>query len=103
MPAFAGAAAPFVEQERGSHADEVETSLMLALAPERVTMERALRDAAPRPPGGGPLTRDPSRAGLYSPSGVWGDPTRATREKGERLAASLVAAMVDEIESLRRA
>ncbi|MCZ7644233.1 MAG: creatininase family protein [Planctomycetota bacterium] len=72
-----------VKQEAaGTHADEIETSKLLYLAPEVVRMERARKDlhAEERP---GPLTRDPNKKrGLYSPTGAWGDPTLASAEKG---------------------
>jgi creatinine amidohydrolase len=77
-------------QAEGSHADELETSMMLALAPEVVKLDRAVPCVGPAGPG--PLSRDPANpGGLYSPSGVYGDPTLATREKGEVLVAGLVA------------
>jgi creatinine amidohydrolase len=89
------------EQEGGTHADEIETSLMLHLAPDRVDMSKAVRDFHPDRPGG--LTRDPNGQGTYSPTGIWGDPTLATREKGERVAEAFVRALVAEIASLRDA
>jgi creatinine amidohydrolase len=90
------------QQELGSHADEGETSLMLHMAPETVDMSLAVKDASPRGTGG--LTRDASDGvKTYSPSGVWGDPTLATRAKGERLCAALVEACVADIARLRRA
>src|SRR5262249_11461 len=75
------------EQSGGSHADEIETSIMLYIAPETVIMARARKDFSP---GTGPLTRDPARPGVYSPTGTWGDPTLATRAKGERITKALV-------------
>lgn len=87
------------KQEGGSHADEVETSIMLAIAPETVDMRRATKDYRP---GAGPLTRDSSNAaGVYSPSGAWGDPTLATRAKGRRFVEALVAATLEDVEALR--
>lgn len=82
-----------VTQAAGTHADEIETSMMLYIAPETVRMERAEPDVHPAT-APGPLTRrpDPER-GVYSRTGAFGDPTVATRAKGERI----VEAMVDEI------
>jgi len=40
---------------------------------------------------------------VYSPSGVWGDPTLATREKGGIVVEALVEAVLAEIEELRKA
>jgi len=64
----------------GTHADEVETSMMLYIAPEVVRMKKAVRDLSSDRPGA--LTRDPKGDGTYSPTGAWGDPTLATREEG---------------------
>jgi creatinine amidohydrolase len=58
-----------------------------------------VKDFHPNKPGG--LTRDPNGAGTYSPTGVWGDATLATRAKGETVTKALVAAILKEIEELR--
>ena len=81
-------------QPVGTHADELETSMMLYIAPEIVHMDRARPDANPdRGPGG--LTRNPNATtGVYSPTGAWGDPTCATREKGEIYVEALVKELV---------
>ena len=71
-----------MEQEGGTHADEGETSMMLYIAPETVDMSKAVKDYDSRPHRRG-LTRDPEGEGHYSPTGIWGDPTLATTEKGE--------------------
>jgi creatinine amidohydrolase len=86
------------QQEGGSHADEIETSLMLALAPELVDMHRAVKDYHP---GSGGLTRDPAGPEISSPSGVYGDATLATQDKGRQLLRALVAGIVREIGLLR--
>jgi creatinine amidohydrolase len=90
-----------VRQSGGTHADEIETSMMLYIAPESVRMKKATRDLNPHQPGG--LTRDPQGKGTYSPSGAWGDPTLATREKGQAVVESLVATILKDIEDLRTA
>ena len=54
--------------------------MMLYIAPESVRMNQAAGDLSPDKRG--PLTRDPHGKGTYSPTGAWGDPTLATREKG---------------------
>jgi len=82
------------EQEYGGHADELETSIHLVLQPEKVHMDRAVpgfRQEGPPPgPGYRPgfLARDP-RDPDYAPSGVSGDPTLATEEKGREALALL--------------
>lgn len=52
-------------------------------------------------PGKGRLTRDPNSGGTYSPTGTWGDPTLATREKGRIVVEGLVEGILKEIEELR--
>jgi creatinine amidohydrolase len=89
-----------VRQSGGTHADEIETSMMLYIAPESVRMKKAVRDLNPNQPGG--LTRDPHGEGTYSPTGAWGDPTLATREKGRAVVESLVATILKDIEELRQ-
>ena len=90
------------EQEGGSHADEVETSMMLYIDPSRVDMTKAVKDYTPSP-GGGRLTRQRDGGGTYSPTGTWGDPTRATREKGRVFVEALVAGILEDIAGLRTA
>lgn len=88
------------EQPAGTHADEIETSMMLYIAPEVVRPELARRDIHDsKGPGG--LTRDPNATrGVYSPTGSYGDPTRATREKGELVVESMVAYLIGCLESI---
>jgi creatinine amidohydrolase len=83
----------------GTHADEVETSLMLYMAPETVDMSKAVKDFNPDNPG--PLTRNPNGKGVYSPTGIWGDPTLATQDKGRVFTEALVAGILKEIEETR--
>lgn len=85
----------------GTHADEIETSMMLYIAPESVDMSKAVNDYHGDHPGA--LTRDPHGEGTYSPTGVWGDATLATREKGKVVTEALVKAILADIEALRGA
>lgn len=90
-------------QAEGTHADEIETSAMLYVASEVVRLSRAQRDVHPLR-GRGPFTRDPNaKSGRYSPTGAYGDPTLATRDKGRRLVEALVAHARREIEELANA
>jgi creatinine amidohydrolase len=89
------------EQEGGTHADEIETSMMLCIAPKTVDMSKAVKDYDAK--GQGPLTRNEGGAGCYSKSGIFGDPTLATREKGEKLCEFLVARLLEDIATLRAA
>lgn len=83
-------------QEGGTHADEIETSMMLYIAPGTVDMSKAVKDYRP---SRGRLVRDSTQAGTYSPTGTWGDPTLATREKGERITETLVSGILRETSS----
>jgi creatinine amidohydrolase len=91
-----------LKQEGGTHADEGETSEMLYIAPETVDMSKAVKDYDPRPGRHG-LTRNPNGAGTYSPSGVYGDPTLATKEKGRVIVASTVREIVRQVRDLMAA
>jgi len=87
-------------EEGGTHADEIETSMMLYIDPLAVDMTKAVKDFHP---GDGPLTRDPAGPGVYSPTGVWGDATLATREKGRIIVEAMLKDILADIESLRSA
>ena len=89
------------EQPRGTHADEIETSMLLVIDPASVDMSKAVRQVEQGTKG--PLTRTRADAGTYSPSGVYGDATLATREKGQRVLDALVEALVRDVESMRAA
>ena len=88
-----------LKQEGGTHADEGETSMMLYIAPKTVAMDKAVKefDARPNRPG---LTRDPKGKGSYSSTGIYGDPTLASREKGRVIVEATVAEIVKQIEEL---
>lgn len=88
-----------LKQEGGTHADENETSMMLYIAPQLVDMSKAVKDYDPRPGRRG-LTRDRNGAGSFSPSGVYGDPTLATREKGEVIVEATVREIVRQVRDL---
>lgn len=87
------------QQKRGTHADEIETSMMLYMYPDRVDMSKAVKEDPERTAG--PLSRKPIEGRTYSPSGVWGDATLATREKGRVVVEATVAGILKEIEVLR--
>jgi creatinine amidohydrolase len=83
-----------------AHADEVTTSMMLFVDPSAVDMSRAAREYSP---GTGPLTRQQGGPGVYSKSGILGDATVATREKGQALVELLIAGALEDIDALRAA
>ena len=87
------------KQEGGTHADEIETSMMLYMAPQTVDMKKAAKDYHPSEERG--LTRDPKGRGVYSATGIYGDATLATREKGRVLTQALVSGILKEIDDLR--
>ncbi len=88
------------QQEGGGHADEIETSIMLALKSEIVQMQKAKKDFTGS--GGGPLSPIEDGSGVYSPTGAWGDPTLASIEKGKKLTDALVSGIVSEIHQLSK-
>ena len=68
------------------HADEVETSMMLALAPGSVRMEKA----RPEYPAFLELFgSEPMKLSAFNTSGVFGDPRPSSAGKGERLIAGI--------------
>lgn len=97
--ALAAASGEIERQQGGGHADEIETSIMLYMAPDVVKMENAELDF--HGDAAGPLSRDISAIGahdrVYSPTGAWGDPTLATREKGELIVSRLVEYLREDI------
>jgi creatinine amidohydrolase len=95
------------ESEIIAHADELETSLYLHLAPERVRMDRAASgddvrgrfvssDSTPNYP-----VRFNDYWGRWTKVGVHGDPTKATAEKGRIVFEAVVSKLIDFVEEWR--
>ena len=85
-----------VETTTELHAGEGETSKMLVLAPETVHVERAV-DFVPD------VTRPYLSYGSIfraSPQGLWGEPSFATKEKGEILLKRSVELAVEEMNAI---
>jgi creatinine amidohydrolase len=99
-PRYRRAAAALARQSHGSHADEIETSLMLAIAPELVDMSRAEASPAIARAVPGRLTPSDKASPNYSRSGSFGDPTLATLEKGEALLAAITDDLAEQATSL---
>jgi creatinine amidohydrolase len=99
LQASAAAEKAVSKQEGGTHADEIETSMMLYIDPASVDMSKAVKDYHPSGKGG--LTRDPKKPGDYSASGVYGDATLATREKGRIVTQAILNTVLSDIEKLR--
>ncbi len=91
-----------------NHACEFETSLYLAIRPDLVDMSKAVHELSHRPTknywtdlvgGDGPLVMMEHWSAL-SQTGVMGDPTKATAEKGRKLldaAANGIVEIIDEM------
>lgn len=96
-------------QKFGFHADERETSIMLAVAPELVRMELARADYGPDYDSESatgiflmPTTMqsaDPNAAD-YSETGAYGDPTLASAEKGRQFLAAMIDDLVEGLSAL---
>jgi creatinine amidohydrolase len=95
-PNYRRVAAELAEQGHGSHADELETSLMLALAPDLVDMSRAQASPEITHEVPGPLTASDPSSPNYSRSGSYGDPKLATRAKGEVLLAAVLEDLTEQ-------
>ncbi|MBV9538031.1 MAG: creatininase family protein [Acidisphaera sp.] len=98
---LSSASARFLESSPGGHADELETSLMLAIAPERVQMAYAADDPGrpAEPPLGvfaaPTLFADSAGPGRHvSATGARGNPTLATAAKGRAILAHMVTELV---------
>ena len=69
------------------HAGEVETSLVLAIAPELVKMDMAAANSkglSKSKAAYGSITNAPGSFPRITGNGVWGDPRKATAEKGSK-------------------
>ena len=95
------------ELELGIHAGDAETSLMLALLPDQVNMELAVREY-PRDLAGDSLLSMEGKLPFawmtkdLSKTGVMGDATVASKEKGELILNSLAQGWVQLIKDVYR-
>ena len=99
------AADHLLEQKIGGHADERETSILLAIAPELVRMDLAKRDYGREPAPGvfvTPTTMQSSdkHAADYSEIGAFGDPTLASADKGRAFLDAMIRELVDGLVAL---
>jgi creatinine amidohydrolase len=90
------------EARLGIHAGDAETSLLLAILPDTVQMSRAVAEYPPELPADSLLTLErnlpiPWVTRDISQSGVIGDATTATKEKGEQIWQSLADGWVQVI------
>jgi creatinine amidohydrolase len=72
---------------------------MLHIDPHCVDMSKAAKDYHP---GSGPLTPHAGEPGVYSPTGIYGDATLATAEKGRIIVEATVADLVRDVAGLRQ-
>ena len=90
-----------------AHADELETSLYLYLAPERVQMDKAVagEDVTGKYVSSDSTSENPVRFsdywGRWTSNGVHGDPTSATAEKGEIIFKAAVSGLIEVIKEWR--
>lgn len=85
------------------HAGEVETSLVLAIAPELVHMDRAMpnsNDLSKSRAAYNSLTNAPGSFPKITGNGVWGDPMKATASKGDKLIKEIIANLTKTIDEL---
>lgn len=93
------------EYDEGIHAGDVETSVLLALLPEQVAMSAALKEFPKAFPAQSLLSLEGKLPMSWtmndlSRSGVVGDATAATAEKGEAILASVSAGWVRVLEEI---
>jgi creatinine amidohydrolase len=95
-----------IKQEKGSHADEVETSIMLYIAPKLVDMKKADKDYGQQKGSGIWPTRsfEPKNPlyTIYNPSGTYGDATLATKQKGKIFVQDVLAVIEKDLDGLQK-
>ncbi|MEM8502115.1 MAG: creatininase family protein [Cyanobacteria bacterium P01_D01_bin.1] len=95
------------EYDEGIHAGDVETSVLLALLPEQVKMSAAVKEFPKAFPAASLLSLEGKLPMAWtmqdlSRSGVIGDATAATAEKGEAILRSVSAGWVKVLEEIYR-
>ncbi|MCF6193887.1 MAG: creatininase family protein [Kangiellaceae bacterium] len=81
-------AEPLLKQERGGHADEGETSIILHLRPDLVNMSKAVKDYGREKKA--QIGYAPGKFDRTADVGVYGDPTLAEANKGRKILAIMV-------------
>jgi creatinine amidohydrolase len=90
-------------QHKFDHAGEVETSLVLAISPELVKMEKAEPNSKKIFDSKimySSITNNPGSFLNITGNGVWGDPTIATAQKGRELLYEIVKNLIHTIHEL---
>ena len=93
------------EAQHGMHAGDAETSTILALAPELVRMDRRVGEVPSVPPGFALPTMAQGTlfswvTSDFSESGVVGDPSEASREKGAQIVETAVTRLAEALEAI---
>ena len=93
------------EKQYGIHAGDAETSIMLSLLPEEVHMKQAVKEYPPNLPTNSLLEMEGKLPFAWltrelSSSGVIGDATVATKEKGDRILQSVANGWVQVIQDI---
>ena len=105
VPHIAGELLTSQELAYGIHAGDAETSIMLALLPEQVKMAQAVTEYPSQLPQDSLLSMEGKLPFAWltrelSKTGVMGDPTVATPEKGDRILASVADGWVQVIKDI---
>lgn len=101
-PHFCSAAEAIEEQSDGGHADELETSILLAIGREFVALDKAEAWITPAMAASGPFSRSDPDSPRFSPAGVWGDPTLASEDKGRRLLSAMTEDLIVALDEIRK-
>ena len=95
------------EREYGIHAGDAETSIMLSILPDQVHMERAVKEYPQQLPTDSLLSMEGQLPFAWvtrdlSQSGVLGDATIASRDKGDRLLKTVTTGWIRVIQDVYR-
>jgi creatinine amidohydrolase len=93
------------EAQQGMHAGDAETSIMLSLLPQQVNMEKAVAEYPPEHPEASLISWEGKLPVSWttkdiSKSGIIGDATTATKEKGDRILESVSDGWVQAIKDI---
>jgi creatinine amidohydrolase len=96
-----------IETPNDIHAGEIETSTALAIRPEMVKMDKAVNETLNFGSNYLNYTSDRGvawyvRTKRISKSGIMGDPTKASEEKGKKMWEIMITHMVKFVEEIKR-
>jgi creatinine amidohydrolase len=105
VPHLVGEMLTSQEQKYGIHAGDAETSIMLSLLPQQVQMDKAVKEYPQGLPENSLLDMEGKLPFAWltkelTKSGVMGDATVATKEKGDRILESLASGWVQVIQDV---